>query len=176
VSRLPAARDPREAQAEVVRIESSATRIETPCGDGRLVWHLWGGGSPLMLLHGGSGSWTHWIRNIECLAAAGYQVIVPDLPGSGDSAMPPDGEDADAIPHWLDVGLQRLPIAPQALQVVAFSFGTVVAVLLARDWPQRLSRLILTGPPVLRDNPPPFRGLRAWRESPEGPARPDSSA
>jgi pimeloyl-ACP methyl ester carboxylesterase len=171
VSWLPAARDRREAQAEVARIESSATRVETPCGDGRLVWHLWGSGSPLMLLHGGSGSWTHWIRNIERFAAAGYQVIVPDLPGSGDSAMPPDGEDADAIPRWLDTGLKLLPIEPRPLEVVAFSFGTVVSVLLARDWPQRLSRLVLTGPPVLRDNPPPFRGLRSWRDAQEGPAR-----
>lgn len=80
---------PLAARAEVERVAAAGTRVETPCGAGRLVWYSWGQGRPLLLLHGGSGSWTHWIRNVETLAAAGYQVIAPDLPGSGDSALPP---------------------------------------------------------------------------------------
>ena len=40
----------------------------------------------MLLLHGGSGSWTHWLRNIQPLVDAGRQVLVPDLPGFGDSA------------------------------------------------------------------------------------------
>jgi pimeloyl-ACP methyl ester carboxylesterase len=167
----PGSGGPLEARAEVERVAAAGTRIETPCGAGRLVWYLWGQGRPLLLLHGGSGSWTHWIRNVETLAAAGYQVIAPDLPGSGDSALPPDGSDADVIPRWLVLGLEQILPGVRALDVVAFSFGTVVAVLLARDWPGHVARLVLTGPPVFRDNPPPFGRLRAWRDAPEGPAR-----
>jgi 2-hydroxy-6-oxonona-2,4-dienedioate hydrolase len=44
---------------------------------------------PVVLFHGGSGSWTHWVRNIQPLVAAGRQVIAADLPGFGDSASPP---------------------------------------------------------------------------------------
>ncbi len=43
----------------------------------------------MVLLHGGSGSWTHWIRNIPMLLACGRQVWAQDLPGFGDSASPP---------------------------------------------------------------------------------------
>ena len=171
MSGRPLEGDRSQALAEIARITALATRIETPCGDGRLVWHQWGAGRPVMLLHGGSGSWTHWIRNVEALAAAGYRVIVPDLPGSGDSDPPPDGHDADVIPRWLEQGLRELLSPDASLDVVAFSFGTIVAVLFARDWPARVRRLVLTGPPVLRHNPPPFVGLRSWRDAPPGPAR-----
>ena len=49
---------------------------------------------PTVLLHGGSGSWNHWVRNIDALLASGRQVIAPDLPGFGDSARPDDVSDA----------------------------------------------------------------------------------
>ncbi|MDB5843914.1 MAG: hydrolase-like protein, partial [Polaromonas sp.] len=54
-----------------------------------MVWRCWGEGAPVVLLHGGSGSWTHWIRNIPTLVACSRQVWAPDLPGFADSASPP---------------------------------------------------------------------------------------
>jgi 2-hydroxy-6-oxonona-2,4-dienedioate hydrolase len=79
----------------IERLRAQATRRETPCGAGATVWHVWGearpGLPPVVLFHGGSGSWTHWVRNIQPLVAAGRQVIAADLPGFGDSASPPSG-------------------------------------------------------------------------------------
>ena len=72
----------------VATVEASARVYRTPSGEGEMVWRAWGDGAPLLLLHGGSGSWTHWIRTIPTLART-YQLWVPDLPGLGDSAMPP---------------------------------------------------------------------------------------
>ena len=43
-------------------IASRAKREETLCGDGVMVWHVWGEGIPIILLHGGHGasvSYTH---------------------------------------------------------------------------------------------------------------------
>jgi pimeloyl-ACP methyl ester carboxylesterase len=86
---------------EVQRLAAQAVRHTTPCGAGDVVWHVWGqarpGVRPLVLLHGGSGSWTHWVRNLDALVAAGHQLWVPDLPGFGDSAAPLSGGDADAL-------------------------------------------------------------------------------
>ena len=31
---------------------------------------MWGEGRPLVLLHGGTGSWMHWVRNVEDAVAA----------------------------------------------------------------------------------------------------------
>jgi pimeloyl-ACP methyl ester carboxylesterase len=49
------------------------------------------GGRPLILLHGWPETKRIWWRNIAPLAAAGFEVIVPDLRGFGDSDLPPDG-------------------------------------------------------------------------------------
>ena len=78
------------------RLDAGATRRETPCGDGTMVWRVWNeaGGNPLVLLHGGSGSWLHWTRQIPFFAAR-RMVLAPDLPGLGDSANPP-GEHSPA--------------------------------------------------------------------------------
>jgi pimeloyl-ACP methyl ester carboxylesterase len=49
------------------------------------------GGYPLLLLHGWPETKRIWWRNIEPLAEAGFEVIVPDLRGFGDSGVAPDG-------------------------------------------------------------------------------------
>lgn len=49
------------------------------------------GGYPLLLVHGWPETKRIWWRNIEPLAAAGFEVIVPDLRGFGDSGLDPEG-------------------------------------------------------------------------------------
>jgi pimeloyl-ACP methyl ester carboxylesterase len=49
------------------------------------------GGKPLLLVHGWPETKRIWWRNIEPLAAAGFEVIVPDLRGFGDSDVAADG-------------------------------------------------------------------------------------
>src|SRR5215510_13000915 len=75
--------------AAVEALNGAGRKHRTPCGDGTMVWRVWGAGEPLVLFHGGSGSWTHWIRNIPELSRHN-ELWVPDIPGLGDSAMPPE--------------------------------------------------------------------------------------
>ena len=49
------------------------------------------GGFPLVLLHGWPETKRIWWRNVAPLAAAGFEVIVPDLRGFGHSGPTPDG-------------------------------------------------------------------------------------
>jgi pimeloyl-ACP methyl ester carboxylesterase len=49
------------------------------------------GGYPLLLVHGWPETKRIWWRNIAQLAGAGFEVIVPDLRGFGDSGLAPDG-------------------------------------------------------------------------------------
>ena len=48
------------------------------------------GGYPLLLIHGYPETKRIWWRNIEPLAAAGFEVIAVDLRGVGDSDVPAD--------------------------------------------------------------------------------------
>ena len=49
------------------------------------------GGYPLLLVHGWPETKRIWWRNIGPLADAGFEVIVPDLRGFGESSPAPDG-------------------------------------------------------------------------------------
>lgn len=108
-----------------VLLEQSRT-VETSLGAGVMVWRCWGEGDPVVLLHGGSGSWTHWIRNIPMLLACGRQVWAPDLPGFGDSASPLGGGDADAVVVPLAIGLREV-VGTGPHEIAAFSFGSCSA-------------------------------------------------
>ena len=144
-----------------LRVLSRATRLTTPGGEGDIVWHAWGDGVPLVLLHGGSGSWTHWIRNVDALAEGGRRVLVPDLPGFGDSARPAGGQDADAVAPEVAAGI-RILLGDAPVDVAGFSFGGLVAALMTAAQPERVKRLVLLGAPGLglRDKRLP---LTSWR-------------
>ena len=49
------------------------------------------GGRPLLLIHGWPETKRIWHRNVAPLAAAGFEVIVPDLRGFGDTSVAADG-------------------------------------------------------------------------------------
>ncbi|BBK29761.1 pimeloyl-ACP methyl ester carboxylesterase [Stella humosa] len=111
--------------ALVAAIEAKAERLTTPCGDGEMVWHRWGSGPLLVLFHGGFGSWTHWLRNVEELARH-YTVLAADLPGLGDSALAPEPYDGWTIARICADGLERLVPAGERFDLVGFSFGGVI--------------------------------------------------
>ncbi len=146
----------------VTRLLKLAKR-HTSCFEGaRTVWHSWGNGPPLILLHGGSGSWTHWLRNIEPLTQTGHRVIVPDIPGFGESDVAAsDGTDAPGVIAPLWHGYTTVfGAAPCA--VMGFSFGAMVAVLMARSHPDLVQQLLLVAPPGLGLVSPAFP-VRSWK-------------
>ena len=167
---------PLSQNAEYAHILQAARRVLTPCGSGQLVWHVWGEQGadpalpPLVLFHGGSGSWTHWLRNVLPLAASGRRVLVPDLPGFGDSALPPGGGDVDVMPEPLEAGLTQL-LGDTSCDLMGFSFGGMTAALLAHRFPARVLRLILVGAPGFGIEPLVAFKLKGWRHLPNADQR-----
>jgi len=128
---------------EVTRLEERARRVETPCGDGTMVWRIWGEGEPVVLGHGAQGSWHHWVRNIDVLSK-GRMVIAADLPGHGDSAMPETPGHA-GISRALAVGLKEIAGDGRPVDLVGFSFGGVAFTFLAALHPDVAKRVVLVG-------------------------------
>jgi len=111
--------------AFVEGVAAEAQRIETPCGDGVMVWRVWGSGPTLVLLHGGYGSWMHWIRNVLPLARR-FTVVAPDLPGLGESATPPEPHTAESLARIIVGGLAAILPAGERFHLAGFSFGGVL--------------------------------------------------
>ena len=117
-----------------------------------MVWRVWGAGEPLLLFHGGSGSWTHWIRTIPELSKH-YELWVADIPGLGDSTMPPKPWVPASIAEVVVAGIDRLFAGDVRLRMAGFSFGGQVAGLSAALLGDRVRTLTLIGVAAL--------GLRA---------------
>lgn len=142
--------------ASSVQVNSKhAQRVVHQLPWGEVVWHVWraphnrlgSAAEPLVLLHGGSGSWTHWVNNVGALSQT-HDVWALDMPGFGDSALPPEVRDADDLVPFLNAVLHHA-FPHQVVDVVAFSFGGLTAGLLAAQAAHNLRRLVLVGVPGL---------------------------
>jgi pimeloyl-ACP methyl ester carboxylesterase len=133
-----------EAEAHVEGIAAEARRLETPCGDGSMVWRVWGSGPALVLLHGGYGSWMHWIRNVLPLSRR-FTVAAPDLPGLGDSATPPEPHTAEGLAQIIVDGLEAVFPRHAGLHIAGFSFGGVLGGHVAAQLGDRVRAFTIVG-------------------------------
>jgi pimeloyl-ACP methyl ester carboxylesterase len=149
--------------AEIIAaLDRAGTRRTTPNGAGEVVWRVWGEGRPLVLLHGGTGSWMHWVHNIEDLARD-FMLLVPDLPGSGESGNPPAPISADRIGAILAEGVASI-LGPQTgFAVAGFSMGGLIAGYLVRHAGARAQCLVLVGATGTGAPRGPMAPLKSWR-------------
>jgi pimeloyl-ACP methyl ester carboxylesterase len=135
-----------------------------------MVWRIWGEGPPLVLLHGGYGSWSHWIRNVLPLSRA-RMVIAADLPGMGDSATPLDPEDPGEMADTVVEGLRRLLQPGTRIDLAGFSFGGVLGGPVAVRLGAALRRFVIVGSNGLGVARAPMAPMGSWRRQPDRAAR-----
>ncbi len=128
----------------IAALDAKARRMRTPSGDGEMVWRLWGDGPPLVLCHGGFGSWTHWIRNIEFFAER-FTVICPDLPGLGESHLPTPDYTPKNLAAVLVQGLDRVIPPPGRYHMAGFSTGGLLGGHAAAAQGSRVKSFTLVG-------------------------------
>lgn len=140
-----------DAKAFEAELLAESTLRETPCGEGAMTWRIWGSGPPLVMLHGGAGSWRHWVLNIRALAEH-FTLYVADLPGLGDSADPPQPFDTNDFPgsitHLAGLicdGIDTLIGEDAPFKILAFSFGSINSGYVALRMGARVEHLVLVG-------------------------------
>ncbi len=160
-----------QALLEIERVNGLSKKTYTDCGpSAKMVWRSWGSGPHLVLIHGGAGSWMHWIKNIEFLAKS-HTVWAPDIPGFGESDLPAEHLDADTLFPYVLLGLREV-LKDEPFDLVGFSFGGLIAALIAAQRPEQLKRLVLVSIAsmgLLSENPVlrPLRGVTDPKERKE---------
>lgn len=150
--------------AELNRALATSRSLDIPDGVGTLHVRHWQGpegAERLLLLHGGSGSWLHWIKNVEILSAK-YDVWTLDLPALGWSTD-------QAKPYEVDLAVERvlkvMGVQPalQSVHLVAFSWGCVAASLIATSRGDWVKSVFLVGPASLGPRKRPAERLSLIR-------------
>jgi pimeloyl-ACP methyl ester carboxylesterase len=109
------------------------------------------GGVPLLLVHGWPETKRIWWRVVEPLAAAGFEVIVPDLRGFGDSEVGPDGFH-DVPAHSRDLhALVSEGLGHDRVVLCGGDLGGPVIQDLALRYPDLTDRLCLFNSPLPYD-------------------------
>jgi pimeloyl-ACP methyl ester carboxylesterase len=125
------------------------------------------GGVPLLCVHGWPESKRIFWKVIEPLARAGFEVIVPDLRGFGDSDVAPDGFH-DVRSHSLDLhALVHEHLGHERVVLLGGDLGGPVIQDLALRFPEWVERMVLFNSPLpyLRDEMASIVGTRAPREA-----------
>jgi pimeloyl-ACP methyl ester carboxylesterase len=113
------------------------------------------GGYPLVLLHGYPETKRIWWRNIEPLVAAGFEVIVPDLRGYGDSDISEDDQ-YDLVLYSRDIyALVHDVLGHARCGLLAGDVGGAVICDMANRFPGFVDRMVFfnTVAPVVADQP-----------------------
>jgi pimeloyl-ACP methyl ester carboxylesterase len=109
-------------------------------------------GFPVLLVHGWPETRRIWARNVDALAAAGYDVIAPDLRGFGDSPL---GEHYDLAAHARDLKKLLDDLGIERCAAVGGDLGGGVIIDLGLRFPGLVQRQVLFNCilPLLPDMP-----------------------
>lgn len=131
----------------VDKLSQASSLIRTPSGEGDMIWQAWGEASakpPLLLLHGGFGSWTHWMANVEGLSQDRL-VVTCDMPGLGDSASATGELSPDVIAGPIIAGLDHVFGKDTAFDLAGFSFGGLIGSRVAASVGERCKTFVAVG-------------------------------
>ena len=144
-----------------------ATHVASPRGFDQAYVHEGIGGVPLVCVHGWPETKRIFWKVIEPLAAAGFEVIVPDLRGFGDSGLGPDGfHDVPSYAHDLHALVHDV-LGHERVVLLGGDLGGPVIQDLALRHPDWVDRMVLFNSPLPYDKErmAGLTGTRAPREA-----------
>jgi 4,5:9,10-diseco-3-hydroxy-5,9,17-trioxoandrosta-1(10),2-diene-4-oate hydrolase len=153
------------------------TSRDIQAGGIRIHYHEVGTGQPVIMIHGagpGANSWSNFRQNVDAFAA-GHRALLVDMPqyGGSEKVIIEGGRLTYCAGVFLDF-MDQLGI--ESAHFVGNSMGGQVAIKLAAEHPERVSRLVVigsgTGNPSLF-TPMPLEGIKliGGYYKGEGPSR-----
>ncbi|OGZ74724.1 MAG: hypothetical protein A3A12_00930 [Candidatus Staskawiczbacteria bacterium RIFCSPLOWO2_01_FULL_43_17b] len=107
-------------------------------------------GKTLLVLHGWPSKSDRWIKVAELLAVQNIQIIVPDLPGFGESQEPAAAWTINQYVEWLHEFVQSVPELGQGFHLAGHSFGGALAAKYAIQYNQHIKKLFLISAACVR--------------------------
>ena len=139
----------KKLQKEIEKFEIGSKKLFISTVETTVCWRIWGKGQPIIFLHGGYGSWRHWIKQVIYLAKD-YQILVPDMPGFGESSDLKSDHTPENVSLNLYQTFMKLKITDlDNINLVGFSFGGLISGHLSYQFLKKgieLKNLILVGP------------------------------
>jgi pimeloyl-ACP methyl ester carboxylesterase len=133
----------------MLRIDDLPAEATTVRGFKQVFTRVGAGGVPVLLVHGWPESRRIWWRCIEPLAAAGFDVIAPDLRGFGDSE--PGDAFGDVPAHARDLAALVRELGHERIVVVGGDLGGPVIQDMSLRFPELVDRMVLFNSPLPHD-------------------------
>lgn len=108
----------------------------------QISFEVYGEGRPVVLLHGFPDSGRVWRHQVPALTAAGFQVIVPDMRGYGESDKPTDIDAYGGFALATDVIAVLDSLEIERAHIVGHDWGAAVAWVLGSFFPDRVDHLV----------------------------------
>lgn len=109
---------------------------------------------PSVLIHGWDETGSSLTKLLPAVLPE-YHVYIPDLPGFGLTPPPPQPWGVSDFSRALFNAVQNLHIT-KPITIIAHSFGALIAVAFAANYPQFVGALVLISPPIFRKPPSRF--------------------
>lgn len=113
---------------------------------GSVHYEVYGRGKPVILLHGWLGSWGLWQETMAYLAGS-YRTYALDFWGFGESGKKRATYAVQDFVSLVDQFMEQLGIARAPL--VGHSMGGTVSLLVAKQYPERVGKVVVAGSPIV---------------------------
>ena len=123
-------------------------------------YEVYGRGRPVILLHGWLGSWGLWQETMGYLGAF-YRTYALDFWGFGESGKKRDTYAVSDFVILVDQFMEQLGIVHAPL--VGHSMGGTVSLSVAIKYPERVSKVVVVGSPIIGSSLAPLLKLSGYR-------------
>ena len=106
--------------------------------------------APFLILHGWGSNSERWREVAETIAKKGFKVIIPDMPGFGQSDMPESAWGVDDYIKWVEKFIKTQTGFSKKFYLAGHSFGGSLATIIAIKHPKKIKKLFLVASAAIR--------------------------